>query len=177
MTQSYEKALELAKTIKLVIFDVDGVLTDGSLYFTGKGDAMKTFNVHDGLGISFLKKAGIELAIITGRKSKIVVQRAAGLGIKHVYQNAMKKIKPYEELLTKLHLTDDEVAYVGDDLLDLPLIRRAKLGVIVANAPDYVKEHANYVTEKVGGHGAVREVCDLILKAHNKFEDLLNSYL
>ena len=177
MTQSFENALELAKSIKLVIFDVDGVLTDGRLYFTCKGDAMKTFDVHDGLGLGFLKKAGIELALITGRKSKIVVQRAAGLGIKHVYQNAMKKIEPYEALLKKLHLTDNEVAYVGDDVLDLPIIRRAKLGVVVANALPYVKDHADYVTEKLGGNGAAREVCDLILKAQNKFEAILNEYL
>ncbi len=170
-------ALELAKSIKLVIFDVDGVLTDGSLYFTGKGDAMKTFDVHDGLGMTFLRDAGIELAIITGRKSKIVVQRAAGLGIQHVYQNAMKKIAPYEKLLAKLNLTDGDVAYVGDDLLDLPVIRRVKLGIAVANAVPYVKEHADYVTEHSGGHGAAREVCDLILTAQNKFEALVNKYL
>lgn len=177
MLQSIENALGLAKSIKLVIFDVDGVLTDGKLYFSSKGDAMKTFDVHDGLGMGFLKKAGIELAIITGRKSKIVVHRAAGLGIKHVYQNAMNKIKPYESLLKKLNLTDDDVAYVGDDLLDLPVIRRVKLGIVVANAKSYVKEHANYVTENFGGHGAVREVCDLILRAQNKFEAILNEYL
>ena len=177
MIKPFEKALELAKSIKLVIFDVDGVLTDGALYFSGQGDAMKTFDVHDGLGMTFLRDAGIELAIITGRKSEIVIQRAAGLKIKHVYQGAMKKIVPYEKLLAKLNLTDDDVAYVGDDLLDLPVMRRVKLGIAVANAEPYIKNHADYVTERFGGHGAVREVCDLILKAQNKFEALLNEYL
>lgn len=177
MIKPIENALDLAKSIKLVIFDVDGVLTDGSLYFSDKGDVMKTFNVHDGLGMGFLRNAGIELALITGRKSKIVVQRAAGLGIKHVYQNATQKLIPYEALLTKLKLTDDEVAYVGDDILDLPVIRRVKLGIVVANAPSYIKEHAAYVTEKPGGNGAAREVCDLILKAQHKFDAILNEYL
>lgn len=177
MPQPIEKVYELAKKIKLVIFDVDGVLTDGRLYFTGEGDAMKAFHVHDGLGMTFLQKIGIELAIITGRKSEIVKQRAAGLNIKYVYQDKMNKLKPYEQLIETLNITDKEVAFIGDDLLDLPVIRRVNLGIVVSNALDYVKEHADWVTTKPGGNGAVREVCDLILKAQNKFEFIQNQYL
>lgn len=172
-----ESISQLAESIKLVIFDVDGILTDGTLYYSNRGDTMKTFHVHDGLGISFLRQAGLKLAIITGRTSKMVVKRAKDLGIDYVYQGAIDKITPYEALIKKLQLTDNDVAYIGDDLLDLPLIRRVKLGITVPQAPEYVKEHANWVTEKPGGNGAVREMCDLILRAQGKFDEILAQYL
>ena len=140
-------------------------------------DTLKTFNVHDGLGISFLKQAGLKLAVITGRKSTMVMRRAKDLGIPYVYQGAINKIAPYEHLIKKLQFTDNDVAYVGDDLLDLPLIRRVKLGITVPQAPEYIKQHANWVTEKPGGSGAVREICDLILKAQGRFDTILAHYL
>jgi len=171
-----EKVTALAANIKLVIFDVDGVLTDGGLYFTDDGREIKKFNVKDGLGISILVKKGIEVAIITGRNSVIVADRMKSLGVNHVYQGRMNKLETYENLKLALQISDDEVAFVGDDIIDLPIMNRCALSVAVADAHDDVKEKAQLVLSKNGGMGAARDVCDLILKAQGLTYDFTHTH-
>jgi 3-deoxy-D-manno-octulosonate 8-phosphate phosphatase (KDO 8-P phosphatase) len=168
---------ELAKDIKLLILDVDGVCTDGKLYFDKTGECMKVFHVHDGAGMKLLQRSGVTVAFITAKKSEALQQRAKALGIEHVYAGFENKIAPYQDLLGKLNLTDSDVAYVGDDLPDLTLIRRVKLGITVPNARPFIQKHADYVTEKPGGHGAVREVCEKIMEAQGTLEASLAQYL
>ncbi len=168
---------ERAKKIKLVIFDVDGVLTDGGLYFTAEGTEFKRFNSLDGLGIKILRDNGVESAVITARNSKTVEHRMQNLGIEHYYQGQEDKRVAFQKLLKKLSLNADEVAYVGDDVIDLPVMTKVGFSVAVANAHEAVKQHADLITEKLGGHGAVREVCDFILKAQDKFDKAIKSYL
>ncbi|MFC3193569.1 KdsC family phosphatase [Marinicella sediminis] len=162
-----EQVLALASKIKLVIFDVDGVLTDGGLYFTDDGREIKKFNVRDGLGISLLVKTGVEVAVITGRNSVIVAERMKSLGVSHVYQGRMNKLETYENLKLALEITDEEVAFVGDDIIDLPIMNICALPVAVGDAHDDVKSKAVLVVDKTGGHGAARDVCDLIMRAQN----------
>ncbi len=152
-----------AKAIKLVIFDVDGVLTDGSLYFTDDGREVKKFNVKDGLGISLLVQHGIEVAVITGRSSVIVAERMKSLGVNHVYQGRMNKLETYDNLKVALQIDDSQVAYVGDDIIDLPIMTRCALSVAVADAHPSVQSQATVVVNKKGGDGAARAVCDLIM--------------
>ena len=171
------KAAELANKIQLVIFDVDGVLTDGGLYFTEDGTELKRFNSLDGHGIKMLKDNGVEVAVITARDSKAVAYRMKNLGIAHLYQGQSDKVVAFSDLLKKLNLSADEVAYVGDDVIDLPVMTKVGFSIAVANAHDTVKQYANLITEKSGGHGAVREVCDFILKAQGKFDDAMKLYL
>ncbi|MDC9715603.1 MAG: 3-deoxy-manno-octulosonate-8-phosphatase KdsC [Gammaproteobacteria bacterium] len=168
---------ELAQNIKLVIFDVDGVLTDGGLYFTEDGTEFKRFNALDGHGIKMLKQNGIEPAVISARNSKSVNYRMKNLNIKHFYQGQSDKVVAFNDLLKKLNLKTDEVAYVGDDVIDLPVMAKVGFSIAVANAHDTVKQHADLTTEKSGGHGAVREVCDFILKAQGKFDEAIKVYL
>ena len=149
--------------IKLVIFDVDGVFTDGKLYYTASGETMKVFHVQDGAGIKRLLKHNIHVAIISGRQSEMVSTRMAELGIKDIYQGNEHKITHYNELKNKYDLTDADIAYVGDDLPDIPLIQQAGLGIAVANAVPKVLQQANWHTTQTGGNGAVREVCELII--------------
>lgn len=160
-----------AEQIKLVIFDVDGVLTDGGLYFTDDGREVKKFNVKDGLGIVLLGKSGIEVAVITGRNSVIVSDRMKSLGVNHVYQGRMNKLETYENLKVALDITDDQVAFVGDDIIDLPIMRYCSLSVAVADAHAEVKSKAVLVLDRCGGQGAAREVCDLILEAQGLKHD------
>ena len=152
-----------AKKIKCVIFDVDGVLTDGKLYFSDKGDTMKTFNTQDGLGILMLKNVGIDIAIITGRTSTMVELRAQALGISHLYQGYVNKVDAFEHCLKTLRLTSDDIAYMGDDINDLPLMRKVALSVAPPNANDNVLKEAHWITRRAGGDGAARELCELIL--------------
>ena len=166
-----EEILHLAAKIKLVIFDVDGVLTDGGLYFTDDGREIKKFNVKDGLGISILVKKGIEVAVITGRNSVIVADRMKSLGVNHVYQGRMNKLETYENLKMALHITDEEVAFVGDDVIDLPVMNRCALSAAVADAHDEVLAKARLVLSKNGGMGAARELCDLIMQAKGIVHD------
>ncbi len=166
-----------AKKIKLIIFDVDGVLTDGGLYFSDDGQEFKRFNSLDGLGIKILKDNGIEPAIITARNSKTVEHRMKNLGIKHFYQGQNDKLVAFNDLLNKLKLNADQVAYMGDDVIDLPVMTKVGLPISVANAHELVKEHSCIITDKIGGHGAVREVCDFILKAQDKFDEAMKTYL
>ena len=157
----------LIKNIKLFILDVDGVLTDGGIYFGTEGQVLRRFNVQDGQGIKALQEKGIELAIITGHHSEAVTQRSQQLGIKHVYQGVSDKIVVLEVLLQQLRIRKEEVAYVGDDLADLPVLKQVGFPIAVKNAVAEVRGVALYVTTKLGGNGAVREVCDLFLNTRN----------
>ncbi|MCX7984087.1 MAG: HAD-IIIA family hydrolase [Bacteroidetes bacterium] len=149
--------------IKMLILDVDGVLTDGGIYYSTSGDEMKRFHIHDGYGMLKLRRAGIAAAILTGRVSSIVERRAHDLGISEVHQNLENKLEVYEMLKQKYSLTDQEIAYIGDDEFDLPVLERVGFSAAPANAMERVKERVHYVCSKNGGEGAVREVIELIL--------------
>lgn len=150
--------------IKLLILDVDGVLTDGKIWLTPDGNEMKSFHTHDGMGIKNLQNAGIAVAVISSRNSAIVTTRMQELGVQHIYQGQVSKIAAFEELLSLLNLSKDAVAYVGDDLPDLPVMTQVGLSIAVANAVARVKQQSDWETQQIGGYGAVREVCDLILQ-------------
>jgi 3-deoxy-D-manno-octulosonate 8-phosphate phosphatase (KDO 8-P phosphatase) len=171
-----QELLERAKDIRLLILDVDGVLTDGSIILDNNGNELKAFHVRDGHGIKMLQKVGIEIAIITGRRADVVERRASELGIQHVYQGALNKAAAYADLQEKTGIPASAIACVGDDIVDIPLLRRAALSVAVADATEETRAAAAYVTKARGGRGAVREVCDLILKATGKWDQLLNAY-
>lgn len=171
-----DRIIEIAKNIKLLILDVDGVLTDGSIILDNEGNEFKTFHVRDGHGIKMLEKAGIKVAIITGRHSKVVDRRAHELGITEVYQRCHIKLVAYEHLIEKMGISDKEVAYVGDDIVDIPIFKRVALSVAVADATEETKAEAMIVTENRGGRGAVREICDLILKSNGKWKELIDEY-
>ncbi len=151
--------------VRLVIFDVDGVFTDGRFYLSNDGVESKAFNTQDGYGIRQLLETGIEVAIISGRSSTAVERRMAELGVRHVIQGCKDKIGAFTKLTGKLGISDAECAYVGDDIPDLPLLRKVGYAVAVANAVQAVREHCHYTTHAAGGHGAVREVCELVLAA------------
>ncbi len=159
------RVLAKAKAVAFLLLDVDGVLTDGRVTFTSDGQEVKSFHIHDGHGIKQLSRAGIEVGILSGRQSPIVERRAAELGISEIHQGADDKLGAYEALLARRKLRDDEVAYVGDDFPDLPIMRRVGLAVAVRNGHDAVKRSAHYTTIRRGGDGAVREVSDLLLRA------------
>jgi 3-deoxy-D-manno-octulosonate 8-phosphate phosphatase (KDO 8-P phosphatase) len=169
--------IERARQIKLLILDVDGVLTDGKLYFTNSGDEIKAFNSLDGHGIKMLQKSGVTVAIITGRTSEIVQRRADALGIKYLIQGRVDKLAALEELRKQLPFNYQEIAHMGDDYPDLPIIRKAGLGMTVANGHWAVKEHADWHSQHQGGDGAVREACDLIMLAQDTFQTQLDAYL
>ncbi|MCX8029979.1 MAG: HAD-IIIA family hydrolase [Thermodesulfovibrionales bacterium] len=171
-----EKLKDIAKSIKLLILDVDGVLTDGSIILDDQGNEIKSFYVRDGHGIKMLTHIGVQVAIITGRYSKVVERRAEELGIKEVYQRCHSKTVAYEHLVEKLNIKDSEIAYVGDDIVDIPIMKKVALPVAVADAEIDTKASAIYITKKRGGKGAVREVCELIIKAKGKWEGLVNDY-
>ena len=168
---------EKARQIRLLALDVDGVLTDGCLYFTEDGQEIKTFDSQDGHGIKLLQKTGIVCAIITGRTSQLVERRARNLGITLLLQGREDKLVALKELSEQLSIPLEEMAYVGDDWPDLPAIRAAGLGVAVANAHREVRRYADFVSLATGGRGAVREVCDLILEAQGRYEEALAPYL
>lgn len=165
------------KKIKLLVLDVDGVLSDGRIIFGHDGELMKNFNSQDGLGITVAHKAGIRTAIITGRESQIVHLRGSELKIADIYQGAMNKVEALLELIAKYNVTLEEVAYVGDDLNDLPVIVRVGLACAVANAVPEVKNYAHLVTDHYGGQGAVREVIEFILKTQGKWESIVQAYI
>lgn len=174
MTQD---AIERARAVKLIVFDVDGVMTDGSLYFSDDGQEYKSFNSLDGHGLKMLKSTGVELAIITGRTSQVVMHRARNLGITHLHQGAHDKLAVYRQLLQDVDLPPEQTAYMGDDVVDLPVMRRAGLAVTVPAAPDLVKAHSHHITRREAGHGAVREVCELIMRAQGNFDAQMAIYL
>tara|TARA_B110000305_G_scaffold240347_1_gene310685 strand:- start:4073 stop:4603 length:531 start_codon:yes stop_codon:yes gene_type:complete len=167
----------LAADIKLLVLDVDGVMTDGKLYFSNNGEEIKAFNTMDGLGLKMLQNAGITVALITGRQSEIVAVRARNLGIKHVYQGRDDKLNILEELLNTLKMEYSQVAYAGDDLPDLACITKVKMGITVPNGHFMVKDAADAITSREGGNGAVREICDWILQAQEKFDDAVSPFL
>ncbi|MBC7456391.1 MAG: HAD family hydrolase [Massilia sp.] len=165
-----------AAAVKVMIFDVDGVLTDGSLTYGPDGEVTKTFNVLDGLGIQLLQKSGVATAIISARESPIVVRRAADLGIMHVHQGIHDKRVAFARLLEATGLTAAQCGYIGDDVIDLPLLRQVGFAVTVPTGHPEVQHRAHYVTRAGGGRGAVREVCDMILRAQGNYESALAPY-
>ncbi len=173
MQANYEKA----KKIKLVIFDIDGVLTTGALFIGDDGQEYKAFNSKDGHGLRMLQNGGVEVAIITGRTSNVVEHRAKDLGITRIYQGKREKLPAYEELLKETGLNHEDIAYVGDDVVDLPVMSKVGLSICVNDGHDFVKQHAHWVTKANGGCGAGREVCEMILDAKGKLHDMLQSYL
>ena len=168
---------ERARQIRLVIFDVDGVLTDGSLFLGDDGQEYKAFHSRDGHGMKLLQETGVILAIITGRASEVVRLRMEGLGIKHVFQGFQDKLPAYEELKRTLGLEDAQVAYVGDDVVDLPVLRRVGLAIAVQDAHPLVQQHAHWQTRSPGGRGAARDVCELIMEAQGTLSGKLEMYL
>ena len=166
-----------ARGIKLAAFDVDGVLTDGALYLADSGEEIKAFNSLDGHGMKMLRESGVELAIITGRTSRIVELRAKNLGIGLVYQGVEDKARAFAELLAARRLDAAAVAYMGDDVVDLPVLTRCGLALSVPEAPLFVRQRVHYVSRAGGGRGAVREVCELIMHAQGTLEQKLQTYL
>jgi 3-deoxy-D-manno-octulosonate 8-phosphate phosphatase (KDO 8-P phosphatase) len=175
--QPSHNLISKARKIQLLVLDVDGVLSDGRLYFSNSGEEIKNFHIQDGLGIKLLARGGVETAIITGRSSAIVARRAEQLGIRHVMQGREDKLAALQELCATLTLDMGAIAYMGDDLPDLAAIRRAGLGLTVANANTVVRDHADWISQYNGGDGAVREACELILDAQGKLQTLLDEYL
>lgn len=166
-----------AKNLKLLLLDVDGVLTDGRLFFDNQGNEYKSFHARDGHGIKLLHQTGVEVAIISGRKSHSVALRMQSLGIAHVYQGYENKLTALDEIIAKTGIMAEQMAHVGDDLLDLPLMLRVGLAIAVNDANFAVKQRADWCTSLSGGQGAVREVCDLIMQAQGTLDDVLNIYL
>jgi 3-deoxy-D-manno-octulosonate 8-phosphate phosphatase (KDO 8-P phosphatase) len=169
--------LSRARNIKLIAFDVDGVMTDGTLFLADDGQEYKGFNSLDGHGLKMLKSTGVEVAIITGRHSKVVENRAINLGITLVHQGAHDKLTVYESLCRDLHLQHEETAFMGDDVVDLPVMRRAGLAIAVPSAPELVKAYSHYITSRAAGHGAVREACEFLMQAQGTLASVLAPYL
>ena len=168
--------LAKAKKLKLLILDVDGVLTDGKLFFDEQGREYKSFHARDGHGIKLLQQTGVVVAVISGRKSPTVALRMKSLGIEHVYQGHENKISAFEEIIRKVGCQTEQAAHVGDDLLDLPILTRVGLAIAVNDAVKEVKDFADWNTTLAGGQGAVREVCDLIMQAQGTFADIVATY-
>jgi len=166
-----------ASHIKLLLMDCDGVLTDGRLWLLGDSDEQKCFNTHDGLGLALLHRAGLKSGIISGRRSKAVERRARELGVEFVRQGDPYKTAAFEGLLQEAGVGEHEVAFIGDDLPDIPLMKRSELAVAVADAVDEAQQAAHYVTRAAGGRGAVREVVEMILKTQGRWSDLVDGYI
>ena len=169
--------LEKAAKIKLLVFDVDGVLTDGRLIVDDAGTEYKAFYSKDGLGIKMLLQTGVEVAVITARTSNVVIHRMQNLGIKHIYQGQLEKLPAFQEILNKLEITAEQAAYVGDDVIDLPVLLQAGLAITVEDAHPLVKQYAHWQTPQCGGRGAARDVCELIMQAQNTLETQFQKYL
>jgi len=165
-----------ARRIKLLLMDCDGVLTDGRLWLTSDGDEQKAFHARDGQGISLLHRAGLRTGIITGRTSSAVDRRAQDLKMSYVRQYAKDKIKALDEILADAGVARDECAYIGDDVADIPVMRRVGFAVAVSDAVEETKQAAHYLTQLRGGQGAVREVCDLVLKAQGRWDELMERF-
>lgn len=173
MKKSFSEKL---KKIKLLIMDVDGVMTDGRIIMDDAGHETKNFNVRDGHGIKLLQRYGIPVALLTGRQSKVVTHRARDLEIKEVHQKVFNKKEVFEKILKKHKLSPDEAAFIGDDIVDIPVLKRVGFSVAVADADDMVKKSVHYVAKNKGGQGAVREVCEMILQAQGKWEEVASRY-
>ncbi|MCP5143129.1 MAG: 3-deoxy-manno-octulosonate-8-phosphatase KdsC [Chromatiales bacterium] len=169
--------LARAKHIKLVIFDVDGVLTDGSLFIGDNGEEYKAFNSRDGHGMKMLQQAGVAIGIITGRTSNVVRYRMESLGVEYVYQGQLDKLPAYLDLLEKTGLTPEQTAYVGDDVVDLPIMGHAGLAIAVADAHPLVARHAHWQTPSNGGRGAARDVCEMLMEGHGVLDEMLSHYV
>jgi len=166
-----------AADIRLIVFDVDGVLTDGSLYIGDDGQEYKAFHSKDGHGMVMLQQSGVEIAIITGRSSEVVRIRMSSLGIQRVYQGKREKLPAYEELKQITGFSDEQIAYVGDDVVDLPVMTKVGFAIAVQDAHSLTKQHAHWVTPSDGGRGAAREVCELIMDAQGTLQSALQHYL
>ena len=162
--------------IKLLLLDVDGVLTDGRIIYDNHGNELKAFDVKDGHGLKMVQRAGIKVGIITGRRSAVVSRRAQELGIEILYQGALRKLEPYLEILSAQNLNDKQVAYVGDDIVDLPILHRVGFSATVADAVPDLFPCVDYVTTRPGGGGAVREICDLLLRASGQWDEITKRY-
>lgn len=173
---SGQDIIERAKRVKILILDIDGVMTDGRVVYGIYGDELKFFDVQDGFGITLLNRAGIKSVIITAKKTRIVKTRAKDLNVAKAYQGYTDKLIPFNKTLRRFRVTVGEVCFVGDDLIDIPVLKRVGFAVAVPNAVDEVRQVAHYVTSKLGGRGAVREICDLILKAQGKWDAATERY-
>ena len=171
------EVLDKTKAIKLLVLDVDGVLSDGKLYFSNSGDELKAFSTLDGQGIKMLQRSGVEVAIITGRQSELVARRAQNLGITQLVQGREDKLAALDEMRATTGLDYPQIAYLGDDLPDLAAIRKVGLGMTVANGHRFVAEHADWQTRAAGGSGAVREACELIMQGQGTLKGAWEQYL
>lgn len=171
-----EKILQKASSISLLLMDVDGVLTDGRIIYDSDGKELKFFHVRDGHGLKLILRYGVKTGIITGRSSTIVNKRAAELGIEYVYQNAKNKRDVIEQILLEQKLLPEQVAYIGDDIVDIPVFRRVGFRITVPDAPYEVRQEVDYVTLNYAGKGAVREVCEIILKAKGFWQQVIDDY-
>ncbi|MBI2105131.1 MAG: HAD hydrolase family protein [Candidatus Omnitrophica bacterium] len=171
-----QDVLQRAARVSLLVLDVDGVLTDGRIVYADYGDELKFFDVQDGAGLVFWNRVGLRSAIITSRSSRLLKRRAKELRVDHLAQKCLLKLPAYEQLLKRLRVSGEQVCAIGDDLMDLPLLRRAGLAVAVSNAVDEVKAVAHYVTRRAGGRGAVREVVDIILRTKGLWDEVLQRY-
>lgn len=172
-----QKILDKAKAIKLLICDVDGVMTDGRLFFDDKGVEYKAFHSRDGLGIKMLQRSGIPLAIITARSSDVVKHRMENLNINLVFQGQQNKVAAYERLCQQLKINSAETAYMGDDIVDIPVMRKVGLSIAVSDAHELVKTQADWVTRHRGGQGAVRDACELLMEAHGTLEKQFSLFI
>lgn len=170
------RALAKAKEIKLLLLDVDGVLTDGNLLYSGSGEESKAFNTQDGFGLRLLREAAIEVGVITARQSEVVARRAGELKMRYIYQGVPNKNEAFKEIMKVSGLKPYEIAYMGDDWLDLALLQQVGLAIVPANGVAEVKEIAHFITDRSGGAGAVRDACDLIIESKNLLMELLQKY-
>lgn len=171
-----KKLLKKAEKIRLVLFDVDGVLTDGRLYLDDNGIETKAFHSQDGLGLAMLQRTGVQVGVITGRTSQLVSHRMASLGIKHVYQGQLTKLTAFKQVRDALELSNDEIAFVGDDVIDIAVMKKAGLSIVVPNARPEVKAVADWCTFASGGQGAGRDVCELIMHAQGTWKTQFHYY-
>ncbi|RKY39974.1 MAG: hypothetical protein DRP75_00235 [Candidatus Omnitrophota bacterium] len=172
-----ERLVEKFKRVKLLLLDVDGVLTEGRIMFLGNIEEIKCFDVYDGLGVVLLKRAGIKTIIITAKKSSAVRKRAKEMEIEEVYQGVQNKLKVYQKILKKHKVLPEEIGFIGDEIIDLPVLEKVGLSIAVPNAVEEVKQKVDYITHKEGGRGAVREVCEIILKTQGKWEGAIKRFL
>ncbi len=177
MIETSQEIIERARKVRLLILDCDGVLTDGRIIMMPDGDETKSFDVKDGHAMVMFQRAGLKIGIISGRRSSVVRARAKELGVAHLHEMAWVKTEPYLSILAEEQASDEEVCYVGDDVVDIPLLRRAGFAVAVADAVEEVKEFSHLVTARRGGRGAVREVIEMILKAQGKWDEALTRYI
>lgn len=176
LLESSPELIERARRVTVLVLDVDGVLTDGRIIYDEFGDELKHFDVQDGAGLFFWRRAGLRAAVITARKTKLIKRRAKEMHIGFLKQKALVKLPVYEQLLKRWNLTDEQTCVVGDDLMELPMMRRAGLAIAVPNAVEEVKRQSHYITQRSGGRGAVREVVDSILKAKGLWDHVTERY-